>query len=80
VLFPPSFDALPDSAFLRESQLIRNPKRPEFPVPLPFSAATLWRKVADGSFPQPYKLSKRVTAWRVADIRTFLQAPQRVDV
>ncbi len=73
--FVSSFDALPDSAYLRESHLIRDPKRPEFHALLPFSAATLWRKVGDGSFPKPYKLSKRVTAWRVADIRSFLNAP-----
>ena len=73
---PPAFDALPESAFVRESQLVYDPKHPEFPAPLPFSAATLWRKVADGSFPKPYKLSQRVTAWKVADIRTFLQAPR----
>ena len=73
----PAFDALPESAFIRESQLVYDPKRPEFPAPLPFSAATLWRKVAAGSFPKPFKLSQRVTAWRVADVRTFLNAPQK---
>lgn len=73
----PAFDALPDSAFVRESQLVCNPKRPEFPAPLPFSAATLWRKVADGTFPKPIKLSRRVTAWRVSEIRTFLQTPNK---
>ncbi len=72
---PPAFDTLPDSAFIRESQLVYSPERPTFPAPLPFSAATLWRKVADGSFPKPYKLSQRVTAWKVADVRTYLQAP-----
>lgn len=70
-----AFDALPDSAYVRESQLVYNPKRPAFPAPLPFSAATLWRRVADGSFPKPVKLSVRVTAWRVGDVRAFLQSP-----
>lgn len=69
------FDALPDSAFVRESQLVQDPSRPEYPAPLPFSAATLWRKVAAGTFPKPIKLSTRVTAWRVAEVRMFLQAP-----
>jgi predicted DNA-binding transcriptional regulator AlpA len=71
------FDVLPDSAFVRESQLVQDPQRPEFPAPLPFSAATLWRKVAAGTFPKPFKLSQRVTAWRVADVRTFLQTPNK---
>lgn len=68
------FDALPDSAFVRESQLVLDPRRPEFPALLPFSAATLWRKVAAGTFPKPIKLSKRVTAWRVSDVRSFIHS------
>jgi predicted DNA-binding transcriptional regulator AlpA len=75
---PPAFDALPESAFIRESQLVYDPKRPEFPAPLPFSAATLWRMVAAGSFPKPLKLSPRVTAWRVSDVRVFLHSPSKV--
>ena len=69
------FDELPDSAFIRESQLVLDPKRPQYPAPLPFSAATLWRKVAAGTFPRPVKLSNRVTAWRVAEVRGFFQDP-----
>lgn len=68
----PSFDALPDSAFIRESQLVQSPKRPETPAPLPFSAPTLWRKVKAGTFPAPVKLSERVTAWNVGDVRAWI--------
>lgn len=68
----PSFDALPNSAFARESQLVRSPKRPDAPVPLPFSAPTLWRKVKAGTFPKPHKLSERVTAWKVGDVRAWI--------
>jgi predicted DNA-binding transcriptional regulator AlpA len=70
---PSTFDLLPDAAFIRKSQLVYDPRRPDFPALLPFSAATLWRMVAAGSFPKPLKLSPRVTAWRVADIRLFLK-------
>lgn len=35
---------------------------------VPFSPATLWRKVADGTFPQPVRLSAGVTAWRERDV------------
>jgi len=70
----PSFDALPDAAFIRESQLVRSPKRPTIPAPLPFSGPTLWRKVKAGTFPRPLKLSERVTAWKVADVRAWLNA------
>jgi len=72
------FDALPDSAFVREAQLVQNPRRLQYPVPLPFSSATLWRKVAAGTFPKPVKLSNRVTAWRMAEVRAYLQCPGQV--
>lgn len=68
------FDQLPDSAFIRESQLVQSPHRPDNPAPLPFSAPTLWRKVKEGSFPKPIKLSKRVTAWEVRAVRQWLAA------
>ncbi len=72
---PPSyFDKLPDNAFIREAQLVRSPKRPHAPAPLPFSAPTLWRKVKAGTFPRPVKLSERVTAWKVADVRAWIAA------
>ncbi len=68
------FDALPDSAFIREAQLVQSPKRPETPAPLPFSAPTLWRKVKAGTFPKPIKLSQRVTGWKVGDVRAWMTA------
>ena len=70
----PSFDTLPDSAFIREAQLVQSPKHPDRPAPLPFSAPTLWRKVKAGTFPKPVKLSERVTAWKVGDIRAWAAA------
>ena len=73
-----SFDDLPDDAYIRESQLIRNPKYPGRPTPVPISPATLWRKVKAGTFPKPVKLSERVTAWRVGDIRAWMAAPAKV--
>ena len=68
------FDALPDSAFIRESQLVQSPKRPDSTAPLPFSAPTLWRKVKAGTFPKPHRLSERVTAWKVRDVREWISA------
>lgn len=61
-----SFDSLPDSAYIREANLI--------PGVVPFSPATLWRKCKAGQFPSPVKLSERVTAWRVGEVRTWLEA------
>jgi predicted DNA-binding transcriptional regulator AlpA len=71
---PSVFDAYSDGAFVRESQLVRSPKRPEHPAPLPFSAPTLWRKVNNGTFPKPIKLSARITAWNVGDVRKWINA------
>ena len=70
----PSFDELADTAYARLSQLIRDPKRPTRPAPLPFSAATLWRKVRTQSFPAPTKLGDAITAWKVGDVRAWLRA------
>lgn len=57
---------LPAAAFVRQAQLI--------PSILPFSAATLWRKVKNGSFPAPVKLSDRVTAWKTDEVREWLDS------
>ena len=70
----PSFDELPDSALVRQSQLVRDPKHPTRPTPLPFSPATFWRLVASQKFPKPTKLSERVTAWKVGDVREWISA------
>ena len=72
------FDSLPDSAFIRESQLVQSPKRPGTPAPLPFSAPTLWRMVKKQSFPKPHRLSERVTAWKVGDVRAWMTAQATV--
>lgn len=61
----PSIGYLPETGYVRQSHLI--------PGVIPISPATLWRKVKAGQFPQPVKLSERVTAWRVDDIRAWMQ-------
>jgi predicted DNA-binding transcriptional regulator AlpA len=68
-----NFDVLPDSAFIRESQLVQRPLKDTL-APLPFSAPTLWRKVKDGTFPKPVKLSAKVTAWKVGEVRAWMAA------
>jgi prophage regulatory protein len=72
------FDALPDSAFIREAQLVQSPKRPDSPAPLPFSAPTLWRMVAKGLFPKPIRISTRVTCWKVSEVRAWMAAQAAV--
>jgi predicted DNA-binding transcriptional regulator AlpA len=73
----PSFDTLPDSALIRESQLVQSPKRPDRAAPLPFSAPTLWRKVKNKTFPAPVKLSQRITAWKVGEVRAWINSQSR---
>ena len=70
--FPLVFDGLPDSAYVREAQIVQSSSRPNSAAPLPFSSPTLWRKVKAGTFPKPIKLSDRVTAWNVGEIRAYL--------
>lgn len=41
---------------------------------IPFSPATLWRKVRAGTFVRPIKLSARITAWNRAEVHAWLQA------
>lgn len=65
-----SFDDLPNSAFVREAELVRTDRNPLGPIP--FSTHTLWRKVKEGSFPRPHKLAPRVTAWLVKDVREWI--------
>ena len=69
-----TFDTLPNSAYVRESQLVQSPKRPGVSAPLPFSGNTLWRKVNAGEFPAPVKLGPRITAWKVGDVRAWLES------
>ena len=59
---------LPATGFVRQKQLIPNI--------IPFSASTLWRKVKEGKFPPPVKLSEGITAWPVEAIREWMAARQ----
>lgn len=38
------------------------------------SIPTVWRMAEDGRIPRPRKLSKRVTAWNVGQLRAALRA------
>ena len=54
---------LPDTGFLRQPQVLAF---------VPFSKSTLWRRIQARTFPQPLKLSARVTVWRAEDIRNWI--------
>lgn len=61
-----TFDDLPDVALIQIRPLIN------FKV-LPYSATTVWRRCKQGEFPKPIKVSPGITAWRVGDIRKYLE-------
>lgn len=65
---------LPATGFVRLSQLVNDRKHPDRAAILPFSSATLWRKVKTKNFPSPIKLSERITAWRVEDVRAWMES------
>jgi len=65
---------LEKTAFLREKQLVGDAKN-QIAGLLPFSRATLWRRVKDGTFPQPVKLSERTTAWPTTEVRKWMADP-----
>ncbi|MBE1159635.1 helix-turn-helix transcriptional regulator [Dyella acidiphila] len=67
---------LPATGYLRQPQIIgKKPSKdnPGLPALVPVSASTLWQWVRDGKFPKPVKLGERITAWRVEDIRAYLE-------
>ena len=67
---PVNFDHLAGSALVRLNDFC--------PHVVPLSAATIWRRARDGTFPAPVRLSARATAWRVADLRAWLIAQEPV--
>lgn len=66
---------LPETGFLRLSQIIGNRKAvPPIPAILPVSKSTWWSGVKSGRFPAPVKLGPRTTCWKVEDIRALIAA------
>lgn len=56
------------SAYIRITELKRV---------VPFSSATIWRKVKNGSFVKPKKLSDRITAWNRSEVYAWLESKGR---
>ena len=69
----PTIISLPATGFLRLSQIVGKPdgKSPVAAL-IPISKSSWWAGVKSGRYPQPVKLSPRVTAWKVEDIRALL--------
>ncbi len=56
--------------FLRLSQIVGNKATPAI---IPISKSSWWAGVKEGRFPQPVKLGKRTTVWRISDIRSLIE-------
>jgi len=68
-----SENQLPETGFLRLSQIVGNPKaNPPTPAIYPISSSSWWAGVKSGIYPKPVKLGPRTTAWRVEDIRELI--------
>jgi prophage regulatory protein len=59
--------AFPQTGFVRLHQIVG----PD--GPLPISKSGFWAGVKNGKFPQPRKISPRVTVWRAEDINDLLR-------
>lgn len=60
------FEDFPDESLIRLRQLIALHV-------VPYSASTLWRLCRSKNFPSPIKVSRGITAWKVGDIRAYLE-------
>jgi len=61
---------MPAAGYIRQAGLI--------PHIVPFSSATLWRMVNAGTFPAPYKLSPRITAWRIDEVMEWAEKAPKI--
>ncbi len=56
--------SLPETGFIRLSTLLKL---------IPVGTSTWWAGVKSGRYPKPVNLGERITAWRVEDIRAFIE-------
>lgn len=65
---------LPETGYLRLKTIIGDNKaQPPIPAIFPVSKSTWWKGVKAGKYPQPVKIGIRCTAWKVEDIRAFIE-------
>jgi prophage regulatory protein len=64
-------DSLPVVGFVR----LRDILGPRGPIPV--GKSTWWAGIKTGHFPQPLKLSPRVTVWRVEDIHALITRSEK---
>ena len=66
-------DNTTDFRFLRLRQIIGDPRAvPPIEPLIPVSKSTWWQGVKEGRFPEPIKLSERITVWRASEIHSWI--------
>ncbi len=55
--------SLPQTGFVRLPVILKI---------FPIGKSTWWQGVKDGKYPKPVKLSDRITAWKVEDIKSLI--------
>jgi hypothetical protein len=71
ILIMSDINVLPETGYLRLKHIIGD-HAANIPPIIPVSRSTWWEGVKTGRFPKPYKLGKRMTAWKAEDIRRLL--------
>jgi len=64
-------------SFLRLNQIVGTKTTPGI---IPISKSSWWAGVKEGRFPQPIKLGKRTTVWRMSDIRMLVEKKSQNEV
>lgn len=57
-------NTMPETGYIRVKEVLRY---------IPVSKSTWWSGVKSGRYPKPVKLGPRTTAWRVQDIRNYIE-------
>lgn len=65
-------NTLPSEGFLREKQIVGDPKK-GLPAIIPISRAAWRNGIEAGIYPRPVHLSERVIAWRAKDIIALVE-------
>jgi len=63
----PEVASLPPEAFVRLPQVI---------ALVGLKRASIYAKIAKGSFPAPHKLTAHASGWRIGDVRNWLANPR----
>lgn len=66
---------LPETGFLRLPQILGDKyANPPIPPIISVSKSTWWAGIKTGRYPQPVKIGARCTAWRIEDIRAYIES------